>query len=593
MKLNILTSVILLASLTACTSSSLQTNIAENNQAIELVEQGRYHANIFNESAAEIVSYDKKTQRTFVVNAESGKVDVVRSTDIKKPTLLSSLNIRADIQKHFNKQAGAANSVDVFDGLLAVAIEAKTKTDAGWIAFYDTQNLTFVNAVNVGALPDMVTFTARGKYLLAAMEGEPSDKTYALDPVGEIAVIDINWQNNELNTVVTRLDFTEFNQGAARFNELPKQLILNGFQASVAQDLEPEYIAVNKSATKAYVSLQENNAIAVINLAEKRIEKIMALGFKDHLQAGNEFDGNDQDNKAMLKNEPALGMYQPDSIAVITLDGTDFVLTANEGDDRSDWVSNLGQAVCEAGNFYYHLQDQVCADDIKLKTIFNSDVYNPINKQNRLDFSHFQKNALYQDAVKNVNFSYSATKQFGDLNADGKIDRMLTFGGRSFSIWNMHTEKLVFDSGNDFERITAQKYGANFNQSHSKTKAENRSGKKGPEPEALTTGVVNGKTYAFIGLERMGGIMVYDISQPAQAQFVQYINNRDLTLDPKNNVQKNANGVKTYQIDAGDLGPESIRFVAAKDSPTNSPIIIVGNEVSGTTSFYRVDTLLP
>jgi DNA-binding beta-propeller fold protein YncE len=591
MKLNLLTSVILSTSLMACTTSPLNNNLVENTKTIQLVEQGRYHSNVFDESAAEIVTFDKTTQRTFVVNAESKKIDVVRSSDIQKPTLLTSLNVGADIQKHLNAQAGAANSVDVFDGLLAVAIEAENKTDAGWVAFYDAQNLNFISAVSVGALPDMVTFTADGKQLLVAVEGEPSDMNSARDPVGEVAIIDIDWHKNTLKTMLTRLDFNAFNKGGTRSDELPKQLVLNGFKATVGQDLEPEYIAVNKKSTKAYVSLQENNAIVVINLSDKRIEKIMALGFKDHLQAGNELDGNNKDKKALLKNEPALGMYQPDSISVVTIGGTDYVLTANEGDDRSDWISDLPPAECEAGNYYYNLEDKACADDIELKDALDSSVYNPSNKHSMLDLSNFQKGGVYQGAVKSLKFSHSAGKQFGDLNGDGKMDRMLTFGGRSFSIWNMESEQLVFDSGSDFERITAQKYGANFNQSNSKTKAEDRSGKKGPEPEALTTAVIDGKVYAFIGLERMGGIMVYDISNPVKAQFVQYLNHRDLSVNPKDNVEKNADGVKTYRIDAGDLGPEGFRFVAAKDSPTNSPILIVGNEVSGTTSFYRINSV--
>jgi hypothetical protein len=591
MKLNLLTSVILSTSLMACTTSPSPSNLVENTKTIHLVEQGRYHSNIFDESAAEIVTFDKTTQSTFVVNAESKKIDVIDSRDIQKPRLLTSLNVGADIQKHLNAQAGASNSVDVFDGLLAVAIEAENKTDAGWVAFYDTQNLSFIDAVSVGALPDMVTFTENGKQLLVAVEGEPSDKTYALDPAGEVAIIDIDWHQNILKTSLTRLDFNEFNQGGSRFDELPKQLVLNGFQATVAQDLEPEYVAVNKNSTKAYVSMQENNAIAVINLADKRIEKIMALGFKDHLQAGNELDGNNKDKQALLKKEPALGMYQPDSVSVVTIGGTDFLLTANEGDDRSDWVSDLPQDECEAGDYYYDLEDKSCGDDIKLKDALDINVYNPSNKQSMLDLSHFQKDGAYQRAVKSLKFSHSASKQFGDLNGDGKMDRMLTFGGRSFSIWNMESEQLVFDSGSDFERITAQIYGADFNQSNSKTKAEDRSGKKGPEPEALTTAVIDDKTYAFIGLERMGGIMVYDISNPAKAQFVQYLNNRDLSVNPKDNLAKNADGVKTYRIDAGDLGPEGFRFVAAEDSPTQSPILIVGNEVSGTTSFYRIDLI--
>ena len=592
MKHNLITSIILSSTIIACTNISAQTTVTEKKHSIELVEAGRYQSNIFDQSAAEIVTFDKLTQQTFVVNAQSGKIDVLNSKNIDLPTLANSLNIKADIKKHLNSDAGVANSVDVYDGLLAVAIEAKTKTESGWVAFYSTTDLSFLSAYQVGALPDMLTFTPDGKQLVVALEAEPSVGDYAIDPDGEIAILDIHWQDKKLSTKVTRLGFTDFNQNGSRHNELSKDLLLNGYQSSVSQDLEPEYIAINQDSSKAYVALQENNAIAVVDLKTKKIDRILSLGFKDHLAKGNEIDGNDKDKQALLKSEALLGMYQPDTISTVRLNGIDYLLTANEGDDRSDWVSELSQAECEQGHFYYHLEDNNCADDIKLTDAFSSQVYSPKATSAILDLSNFKKGGAQQSTVNRVKFSHSLTTKHGDLDGDGKIDRLLTFGGRSFSIWDMKSLTMVFDSGSDFERITAEKYGKDFNQTHNKLKGEDRSAKKGPEPEALTTGVINGKTYAFIGLERMGGIMVYDISKPSQAKFVQYLNSRDMSVNPKDNKQKNADGVKTYQVDAGDLGPEGFKFVSAKDSPSGTPILIVGNEVSGTTRFYRINTLV-
>lgn len=582
MKKKLLVTLVLSAILSACSNTD---NKLDSN--IKLTLQGRYHSNIFDQSAAEIVAYDNLNQQTYVVNAQSGKIDVLNSKNINNPTLINSLNIQQDLKTLRNFEAGAVNSVDVINGLLAVAIEAKTKTDVGWVAFYNSKNLDFIDTMYVGALPDMLHFTKDGKQLVVAIEGEPSIGDYAVDPVGEVAIIDIDWQQEKLKTQVTRLTFSDFNVTGKRHNELPKQLLLNGYQASVAQDLEPEYIAINNQSNKAYVSLQENNAIAVIDLKTKSIEKIMALGFKDHTLKGNEFDGNNKDKKVSIKNEPALGLYQPDSIASVTINHHDYLVTANEGDDRSDWLTDLSQTACESANFYYNFEDKTCADDIKLKDAFDNSVYTPLH--NGLDLSNFKKGGKYQDAVQQVKFSHSITKQFGDLDNDGKIDRLMIFGGRSFSIWDIENEKLVFDSGSDFEHITAAKYGKQFNQTHNKLKDEDRSDNKGPEPEALTTAKINGKTYAFIGLERMGGIMVYNISNPSQAEFVQYLNNRDLSIDPSDNKDSNDDGIKEYQIDAGDLGPEGFRFVNAKNSPTKSPILIVGNEVSGTTSFYSID----
>ena len=587
MKLNLLTSIILSSTLIGCANTPSETSA--NKQIIELVEAGRYQSNIFDQSAAEILTFDKLTQQTFVVNAQSGKIDILNSKNVDHPTFVSSLDIKSDIKKQFNSEAGAANSVDVYNGLLAVAIAAKTKTDAGWVAFYDTSDLRFISAHYVGALPDMLTFTPNGKQLVIALEGEPSVGNSAVDPEGEIAILDINWQDKKLSTKVTRLTFTDFNKGRSRHHQLPKDVLLNGYQATVSQDIEPEYIAINSDSSKAYVALQENNAIAIIDLAAKSIERIMALGFKDHLLKGNEIDGNDKDKQALLKSEALLGMYQPDSIAITRINGIDYLITANEGDDRSDWVTELSQAECEQGHFYYHLKDNSCADDLKLKDAFSSHVYSPQISSATLDLSNFNKSGPLQSTVNRIKFSHSLTIKHGDLDGDGKIDRLLTFGGRSFSIWDINNSTMVFDSGSDFERITAQKYGKNFNQSHNKLKAEDRSAKKGPEPEALTTGTINGRTYAFIGLERIGGVMVYDISLPNNAQFVQYLNHRDMSVNPKDNKQKNADGINTYQIDAGDLGPEGFKFVSAKDSPSGTPILIVGNEVSGTTRFYRIN----
>ena len=161
---------------------------------------------------------------------------------------------------------------------------------------------------------------------------------------------------------------------------------------------------------------------------------------------------------------------------------------------------------------------------------------------------------------------------------------LFSFGARSFSIFNADTRQLVYDSGNDFERITAQRLGANFNASNDDNAGDDRSDDKGPEAEAVSLGVINGRTYAFIGLERVGGVMVYDISEPEFARFVQYINNRDFDQDVQNPDD-------SYNPAAGDLGPESIVFVPAADSPNGSALLLVGNEVSGTLAIFQIEAI--
>ena len=158
---------------------------------------------------------------------------------------------------------------------------------------------------------------------------------------------------------------------------------------------------------------------------------------------------------------------------------------------------------------------------------------------------------------------------------DGDYDQLYSYGARSFSIWDAYGN-LVYDSSDDFEQITAAMLPDDFNSNNDANGSfDSRSDDKGPEPEALAIGVINGRTYAFIGFERMGGIIVYDVTDPHAPQFVQYLNNRDFAGDPEMST-------------AGDLGPEGIIFIAASDSPTGSPMLMVANEISGSTTLYHI-----
>ena len=168
----------------------------------------------------------------------------------------------------------------------------------------------------------------------------------------------------------------------------------------------------------------------------------------------------------------------------------------------------------------------------------------------------------------------NVTTTLGDANGDGVYEELYTLGGRSFSIWTADGRQ-VFDSSFAFEQITYAAAPLFFNASNDDNNFDSRSDNKGPEPEAVTIGKAYGRTYAFIGLERTGGVMVYDITNPYDVRFVQYINNRDFTADVESEV-------------AGDLGPEGIHFISEDDSPTGVPIIAVANEISGTTTLFEL-----
>lgn len=552
------------------------------SQIISLNQQGRYESGIFDESAAEIVAFDQSTNQTFVVNSNSGTIDVLDSSDITAPSLTSSLDIAADLLAASaitdTNTVGGANSVATSNGLMAVAVAADTKTDAGWVVFYKTADLSYVDVVQVGALPDALTFTPDGGQVVVAIEGEPN-KDYSVDPEGQVAVIDVTWDGSVLTKSLTTIGFTDFNQGQARHSELStKTMVLDGYNASVAQSFEPEYVAISADGSSAYVSLQENNAVAVIDLASKTVDNIFGLGFKNHSIPGNEIDASQKDG-VNFQSWPVMGIYMPDTIATMTFNGETYVLTANEGDDRQDWLENVtDQATCESSGYYFDSSDN-CVDAFTAKDYYDSDnvklVDSEGNNVNATNGGFGEDNEL-----RRLKFSFHTTAVMNGSTTE--FENIYAYGGRSFSIYNASTGEQVFDSANQFEVITANKYGADFNNDNAENTGQDRSDNKGPEPEALTVGTINGHTYAFIGLERMGGIMVYDVSNPHNPEFVQYINNRDVTVD---NTTLEAGG-------AGDLGPEGIVFVSADNSPSGQPMLIVGNEVSGTTTFYNIDVTL-
>ncbi len=503
-----------------------QLNVGGAKAELKLTQLGRYDTGLFDESAAEIVAYDADTQRLFVVNAHAAAVDVL---DVSTP---SNLNKVATIDA--SSLGAGANSVAVSNGLIAIAIENTDKQANGLVAFYNTSDLSLVKTVTVGALPDMVTFTPDGNYVLVANEGEPNSD-YTVDPEGSVAIISVAGGVIADEAVIA---------GFGAFNEQVDSLRASGVgiygpNATVAQDLEPEYITVSPDSSTAWVSLQEANALAVVDINAGAISAVLPLGFKNHLVRGNELDASNKDDRINLQNWPVLGMYQPDSIASYEANGAVWIVTANEGDSRD----------------YDGYSEEARVADVTL----NPEIFT---------------DAATLQAEENLG-RLKITTSRGDEDGDGVYDTLYSYGARSFSIWSSAGE-LVYDSGNEFALITANAVGDKFN-SDSDDEFDSRSDDKGSEPEALAVGEIDGKMYAFIGLERVGGIIVYNISNPQQPYFVTYVTNRDFSVTP-------AEGV-----DAGDIAPEGMKFIDAAHSPTGLPLLAVSNEVSGTTTVYQLE----
>ncbi|QGU04980.1 choice-of-anchor I family protein [Corynebacterium comes] len=509
--------------------------------ALSVTPIGSYESGIFDASAAEIVAYHAASERVLTVNARSGSIDLL---DIADPT---------SPQKVGEVSGGAGttiNSVAVrADGLAVATVEPTTKTDPGRVIFFDAAgNGSVLGSLPVGALPDMVAITGDGRYALVANEGEPAED-YSIDPEGSVSVITLP-EGVRAATEVRTADFHNYNAPGA----LPEGVRIFGQigdSETVAQNLEPEYVTI--SGDKAYVSLQENNAIAVVDIRTATVEDIFPLGTVD--LGDVPMDISDKDGGINIANWPIKSFRLPDAIESYSAGGATYIVTANEGDAR-DWDGY--------------------SEESRLKGLGRNGVA-PICEGYVDDIAELQKD----ENAGRLNITLAE-----GLNGDGTCyEQIYSYGGRGFSIFD-HTGNLVFNSDDSFEKILAEAVPEYFNSNHSESNLEGRSDDKGPEPEGVALGEIDGRTYAFIGLERIGGVMVYDISDPSAATFVTYVNNRDFSVSMEDEADQAAALPK-----AGDLGPEGLVFIPATDSPNGKNLLVVGNEVSGTTTIFRIDDL--
>ncbi len=419
------------------------------------------------------------------------------------------------------------------NSIVALAMEANPITNNGSVVFFDT-NGVFQSQVTVGALPDMLTFTPDGNRVLVANEGEPAN---GVNPDGSVSIIDLS--AGVLNPTVNTATFTSFNGQENTFRSQGVRIFPG---QTVSQDVEPEYITVSDDGTTAWVSLQENNAIAIVNIVNAQVTSILPLGAKNFNAPGNGLDPSDQDGVVFggatnspavrINNWPVFGLYQPDTIATVTIAGQTYLISANEGDTRNE--------ARRVSNQNLILDPDVFPNAATLKLTQNL---------GRLDVSSID-----------------------GLNGQGQYSQLFAYGGRSFSIWNV-TNGLsqVFDSGDDFEQILAT-FSATpltpsiFNSDGTPSSFDSRSDNRGPEPEGLAVGSVRNRLYSFVGIERAGGFMVYDITNPSNPLFTNYINDSQL----------------------GDISPEGLLFIPAADSPNGTPLLIVANEVSRNVAIYSV-----
>jgi hypothetical protein len=510
------------ASTATAPSTGVTADVASS--AFSATFLGRY-AN----AGAEVVAVSG--DRMYVIDADA-RLDVVDISDPAQPTLQRSVDL--------SRFGPSISSVAAHGSRVAVTLPAAHKTDPGTLVLLNPAG-NVVRSVAVGANPDMVTFDQAGARLLVANEGEPVSYSPKDDAEGSVSVVDVQGMLARRSSAVATIDFRDFNVGAARHAELPAEVRIFGPGASVSEDLEPEYITVE--GDRAWVSLQENNAIAELDLVGLDVVAIRALVPIDHSVEGFGFDASDRDGRIDIRTRPVDGLPMPDAIASFVVDGQTYLISANEGDSREDWPG-------------YAEESRVNADGY----VLDPTAY---------------PNALELKANRELG-RLTVTRASGDTDDDGDYDRIVSFGTRSASIWNASTGARVADTGDLFERTVAELSPAAFNTNNDENAFDSRSDNKGPEPEAVATGELGGRMLAFVGLERQGGVMVLDVTDPAAPVLVQYLQSRDYAADPES--------------PQNDTGVEVVRFVPAEQSPTGRALLLASNEVSHTVALWELSS---
>ena len=529
-------------------AAAMSTAGYENgNSSLDITMSAHYTSGSFNADGGvmEIVAYNKANGHAYAVNGQDG---VLASIDIAGgDTELSSVDIDvkalvSDSDFTYGDMTSVAVSPD--GSLIATALQDADYDEEGRIALFSSDSdgsIELLKVYEAGIQPDMVTFSPDGRYVLTADEGEPREGYGENDPEGSVTVVSLE------DDIVSVIGFEAFDNPLARKALSDKGIIMQKGTVP-SEDFEPEYIAVGNN--KAYITLQEANAVAVLDLDSMLFTGVYTVGLEDYSIVPVDIDKKD-DAYNPRTYETLRGIRMPDGIAYFSIAGNDYIVTANEGDAR-EWGDYLNEDERDFGDGDVSPTGAITAENSGLdgKVVF------------------------------------LASNDYDGL--DVGIDYL--YGGRTMTIFRVDDSGLeeVFTTADDAERITYSYLPEYYNASNDNAVLDDRSGKKGPEAEAVTVGEVNGRIYAFLALERTGGIMVYDVTEPENSKYVNYINTRDFTSIVSGS-EIYEDGALDKWVTGGDVAPEGLAFVSAEDSPSEEALLIAAFEVSGTVAVYTLN----
>jgi 2',3'-cyclic-nucleotide 2'-phosphodiesterase (5'-nucleotidase family) len=481
------------------------------------------------EANAEITAFDPVSQRLFVTSGEG-----IRIVDFSNPAMPVLIGPGPVDLLALGGISNNVSSVAIKNGIVALSLINTDKVLPGEVLFLDAATGTYLNKVTVGANPDMVTFTPDGLKVLVANEGELKEDD-PTDAEGSVSIIDL--ASGVAAASVTTAGFSAFNGQEAALRAADVRIAAG---KSASQDFEPEYISITPDGSKAYVTLQENNAIAILDIATGTFEDVVGLGLKDFSPLLADFsdrDGPGSTTAINLKSgQPVFSLYMPDAIGTYQAGGQNFFVIANEGDDRDDFLAS--PETVRVGSSGFDLDDSVFGAD---------------------------------EAILKQNANLGRLTVFrADSDADGVngAEKLVMLGARSFSILDANGQ-IVFDSADIIERIAADAGVPYFD--------DGRSDNKGPEPEGIAIGTIGSRTYAFVGLERSNATVIFDVTNPGAVTYTTIAENLQFNQ-------------LTGEITGGDISPEGLLFIPAAESPSGTDLLVVSNEVSSTVTTYELST---
>ncbi len=484
---------------------------------------GTFETGRFNTDAAAGLAYDPANARLYSLNRAARQIDLLTLTrDLK-------LQVGAPIELTAHTTGDPARIARAPIGL-AVSVRNRDVAKPGEVLLFDNSG-DLRTRLSVGPGPIGMAFSPDGATLAVANAGD-ADDDYANDPEGSLSLIDVATGTARVvrfdNILTPILD--------------PTVHLASPLDTPVANDLAPRHVTINATGELAFVTLTENNAIAVVDIATATVTRIFGAGFQDYQDLY--IDASDTDKKVRLRHAPLYALRQPSAVAAFRQFGQSYIVVANQGRPR-------------------HRQG-----------------YSELARISELTLDR----ATFGDAVDALQANdgigrLQVTTARGDIDADGDFDELYAFGGRSFSVFNI-TGALIFDSGDEFARILSGAFPAWFNSDGQQSSRDARSDERGVEPAAVAVGRIGSRTLGFIGLRRMGGVMVYDLTEPRTPRFLEYMYNADPKGDPVAGT-------------AGDVGTADVLMIPATDSPNGLPLLAVANAVSGTVTVYALSLIAP